>query len=121
MLSTELQRGMTVALLMYLSCAGATAQSDAPRFEVASIRPAAIREPAAGERRGGQGGAGCGAERFVMDGSIVRCSCISLSALIAHAFRMPIIGSDWMSQISPPKFDIVAKIPEGVSNAQVPE
>ena len=35
---------------------------------------------------------------------------------------MQIVGPDWMSaQIDSPKFDIVARIPEGMSNAQVPE
>jgi len=96
-----------------------------PKFEVASVRPSAPMPPGGGgaNGRGGgpAGGGGCGIARLTMDGGRVDYACISLTALIGYAFGVPqsrITGPDWMGD---PKFDIVAKLPQGASESQVPE
>ena len=117
MLHTDFRNVTMAACLIRLSCAAARAQSAAlpsiPAFEVASIRPAVVRERAAGARVGGQMDASCGPERFTMDGSIVRYTCVPLSILIADAFRVRVNAPDWVSGNNSPKFEIIAKIPEG--------
>jgi len=78
-------------------------------FEVASIKPAAqrpINEVVVGVH---------------IDGSQARISYLSLKDYIGTAFRIrgnQIIGPDWLAS---QRFDIVAKIPEGASQADVPE
>ncbi len=137
----EIRKSLATAVLVCLSWAGASAQSvgnretqtksgppqganlsqqTLPQFEVASIRPAASREPVAGERVGGVANF-CGSPRITMDQSIVRYTCVSLRFLVAYAFGMPITEPDWMKDSSSLKFDIVARIPKDATNAQVPE
>jgi uncharacterized protein (TIGR03435 family) len=78
-------------------------------FEVASIRPA-------GERPINQIVVG-----VKIDGSQARISYLSLKDYIGTAYRLrgnQIVGPDWLAS---QRFDIVAKIPEGASQADVPE
>jgi uncharacterized protein (TIGR03435 family) len=94
--------------------------TQAPAFEVASVKTAAMR-PVAGGREGG--GMGC-PQSTKVDAGRVDFECASLVSLIAYAFRISparITGPDWMSSLSAPKFDIVAKLPDGASERQAPE
>jgi len=78
-------------------------------FEVASIKPSTerpINQVVVGVH---------------IDGSQARISYLSLKDYIGTAFRArgnQIIGPDWLAS---QRFDIVAKIPEGASQADVPE
>jgi len=94
-----------------------------PKFEVASVRPAFQRTPAAagaGARDGGSGGGAC-PQSLKMDPGRVDMKCATLTALIGYAFRLSpdrVKGPDWMGSAT---FDIVARIPEGSSQNEVPE
>jgi len=95
-----------------------------PEFEVASMRPAFQRIPSAagaGTREGGGGRGGACRQSLRIDPGRVDIQCITLTALIGHAFRLSpdrVKGPDWMDSAS---FDIAAKIPESASQNQVPE
>ena len=99
------------------------------RFEVASIRPAAMPAPGGDGpgRSGGAGGTNCGAQRITMDESLVHYTCVPVIGLIAFAYGIPqrpglITGPDWMMDTSPgQRFDIEAKLRQGASATQVPE
>jgi uncharacterized protein (TIGR03435 family) len=94
--------------------------TQAPAFEVASVKPSALR-PTSGGRDGS--GMGC-PQSTKVDGSRVDFQCAGLIPLIAYAYRISparINGLDWMSSLSAPKFDIVAKLPDGASERQAPE
>jgi uncharacterized protein (TIGR03435 family) len=95
-----------------------------PQFEVASVRLSVpVLEAGANARQGGGGGPVC-PTRFSMDGGRVDIECLTLAALIGHAFGIlpdRIAGPDWMTAGSTAKFDIAANLPEGASAAQVPE
>jgi uncharacterized protein (TIGR03435 family) len=101
----------------------------APKFDVASVKPAVPSPPAAGGaggRAGGFGGGGGGRcpESFKMDRSRVDIECATLTTLIGYAFRFSpdrVTGPDWMVGPGSPKFDIAAKLPQGASENQVPE
>ena len=95
-----------------------------PAFEVASVRPAVRSPGGAVERTGGGGiGGGCPTSLKVDRGRVdVRCATITM--LIGYAFRISpdrVTGPDWMMGAGSPRFDIVAKIPQGGSERQVPE
>ena len=48
----------------------------------------------------------------------------TLTTLIGYAFRISpdrVKGPDWMAGRQPPRFEIVAKLPEGAAERQVPE
>jgi uncharacterized protein (TIGR03435 family) len=99
------------------------AQPEKPRFEVASVRISTPADATTGvARRTGSPGMGdrvCRQE-FKVDRSRVDIRCLSLAALIGHAFAIfpdRVAGPDWMSST---KFDIAAKMPEGALEAQVP-
>ena len=85
----------------------------APAFEVASIKPAVPPNPAdvmAGKLHVG----------MKTDGARVDIGFLSLADLIRIAYSIKpyqLTGPDWMSG---PRFDIVAKMPEGSSQDQVP-
>ena len=75
----------------------------------------------AGSRTGG--GAGCPLSMKV-DGSRAEYLCANLINLISYAYRMSparISAPEWMSGMSSPRFDIVAKIPEGGAERQARE
>lgn len=94
-----------VGALVLAAAAGAQAP---PAFEVASIKPS-----------GDEGDqVNAGARISVTQ---VRFTRLSLKDLIAAAYRMrtsQVVGPDWIAQ---GRFDIAAKIPDGVSPALVPE
>jgi uncharacterized protein (TIGR03435 family) len=95
-------------------------------FEVASIRPSAPMPPSGGGGNGRSGGpgvvsGGCGIPKLTMDKGRVDYACISLTGLVGYAFGIPqsrISGPDWMMAQT---FDVVAKLPAGASESQVPE
>ena len=85
-----------------------------PAFEVASIRPAPPIDPA----KVAQGKLHVGMN---VDGAQVDIGFYDLKTLIVTAFKVKayqISGPDWLGT---QRFDILAKIPEGVSKDQVPE
>lgn len=107
------------------------AQSQQPgaklQFEVASVRISVpTLAPAGGAGRTGAFGGGgpvCRAG-FSISGDRVDIQCFTLAGLMGHAFRIPpdrIVGADWITAGAATKFDIAAKLPEGTSEAQVPE
>jgi len=99
-----------------LGTASALAQTPAaaPAFEVASIKPAVPPNPAdmmAGKLHIG----------MKVDGARVDIGFMSLGDLIRTAYNIKpyqLTGPDWMSN---QRFDIVAKMPEGSNQDQVPE
>ena len=97
----EIRKNRAISILVCLSCAAASAQSVAnPQFEVASIRPAASREPVAGERVGGIA-TFCGTPRITM-GPIHRPLHVRLpevSGLHTHS-GCPSFEPDWMKESS---------------------
>jgi uncharacterized protein (TIGR03435 family) len=85
------------------------AWSQAPAFEVATIKPAA--QMMDGKVFMGAGG----------DQGRYTCTNYSLKDIVAQAYRMKpfqVSGPSWMER---ERYDITAKIPEGVSRDQVPE
>jgi uncharacterized protein (TIGR03435 family) len=99
---------------------------DRAAFEVASIRPSAAMAPSGGGGNGrsgspGVGSGGCGIPKLTMNGGRVYFACISLTGLVGYAFGIPqglISGPDWMMAQT---FDVVANLPGGASESQVPE
>jgi uncharacterized protein (TIGR03435 family) len=89
----------------------------APAFEVATIRPAPpFADILAQIQTGKQPRIG-----VMMDGARVNIGFQSLSDLIRIAYRVKpyqVQGPDWMAQ---QRFEIMAKIPEGVSPDKLPE
>ena len=88
------------------------------KFEVASVKP--VQTPAGAGRAARRG---C-AEVFKLDRSQVEIECATLTTLIGYAFRISpdrVKGPDWMAGRQPPRFEIVAKLPEGAAERQVPE
>jgi len=91
----------------------ASAQTPAPQFEVASIRPAGsiVAQAASGQFHVG----------MKIDAARVDIGSMSLLDLIRAAYRVQpyqVAGPDWMKT---ERFDILAKMPEGASKDQVPE
>jgi hypothetical protein len=104
-----------VCLALAAAAAFSQAPTASPAFEVASIKPVEITSLAtqvqSGKMRLG----------MQIDGARVDIGFLSLADLIPMAFRVKpyqVSGPDWMRQ---ERFDILAKIPEGVSKDQVPE
>ncbi len=95
-------------LLLLLMASAAFGQT----FDVASVKPAGPPNPAK-MMSGGMG--------MKVDGARVDIGFMSLSELIAVAYRVKayqISGPDWMSA---ERFDIMATLPAGASQDQVPE
>jgi uncharacterized protein (TIGR03435 family) len=104
-----MMRSMTAAALILFLCGAVSGQTPAaPSFEVASIKPT---EPSPdGMMRIGMGG----------DPGRVNYTNVSLREVLQRAYgvkRPQINGPSWLDT---DRFNIVAKIPEGVSNEQVP-
>jgi uncharacterized protein (TIGR03435 family) len=120
-------RSVGIAVLLFTAASGQTT-SNAPKFEVASVRPSVWRPPVAvgGARSGGDGataGGGC-PQRLNIDRGRVRIECADLPMLIAYAFRLSpdrITGPEWMMSVGATRFDIAATILQGASENQVPE
>jgi uncharacterized protein (TIGR03435 family) len=105
-------------LLAALALVGAAlrAQTPAPAFEVASIRPAPPITELAAQIQSGKAHVG-----MSIDGARADFGFVSLADLIAQAYRIKpyqLTGPDWMKQ---QRFDVTAKIPDGASKDQVPE
>ncbi|HWC97998.1 MAG TPA: TIGR03435 family protein [Candidatus Sulfopaludibacter sp.] len=89
----------------------------AQTFEVASVKPAGPLDPAkimSGQMRIGK----------KVDKARVEYSSMSLDALIMDAYKVKsfqVVGPDWMSGMSAPRFDIQAKMPEGATEEQIPQ
>jgi uncharacterized protein (TIGR03435 family) len=93
--------------LVVLGCVGAFAQ--APSFEVASIKPAAPITP--GQIRVG----------IQRDQGRITYSGVTLKILVQNAYRVKpyqISGPNWLDS---DRFEIVAKLPEGAKQDQIPE
>jgi uncharacterized protein (TIGR03435 family) len=107
---------LTILLALFLA-AGWTLGAQSPAFDVASVKTAA--DP-------GMIPMFClvpcsPGERLTVEGARVDIRYMSLSRLILTAYRIKafqLSGPDWMKT---QRFDIVAKIPEGVSKDKVPE
>ncbi len=96
------------AVLIYLLC-GLCFSQTRPEFEVASIKPSP--ETAAELTQAG----------VHIDGAQVRFASLPLQTYIQMAYRLKsyqVAGPDWLSS---QRFDIVAKLPEGSMQSQVPE
>ncbi len=103
---SKLSRAMRVAFALAGMACVASSQSG-PRFEVASIKPAAAGSNIPLGLR--------------MDKAQATFGGISLSALISYAYGVKlahITGPEWLTT---QKFNIAAKLPEGASAARVPE
>ncbi len=90
------------------------ARAAGPEFEVANITPAA--QPTPELFRSGKIHIG-----MTVDGSRVDIGGMPLTTLIQQAFRVKpfqVIAADWMRES---RWDILAKLPEGGSEAQIPE
>jgi len=103
--------------LFALAILAIVGHAQTPAFEVASIKTAADpgRQPILCLAPCVPG------ERFTVDGARVDIRFMSLRRLILLAYRIEpyqLSGPEWMGT---PKFDIVAKIPAGVSKERVPE
>ena len=115
------QRGaMLIALAIGIAMCGsrASAQSQgssaAPEFEVASIKPSGDLGAAFASGKMPHIG-------MKIDNSQVDIGAFTLTQLISAAYKVKafqITGPDWMKTT---RFDIMAKIPDGVSKDQVPE
>ncbi len=117
-----------------LAQARSTSPSPAPapklEFEVASVRPSAPMPPRPnpGNSKGGGGLGGipigvgntCGIPRFSMDRGRVGYTCVSLRTLIGYAFGVPQNRIKGPDTIMDKLFDIVAKLPPGGTEDQVP-
>ena len=113
--------------MMLFSAAILSAQA-LPQFEVASVRPSAPMPIAGGEggRGGGPGvgGNSCGIPRLSMDAGRVNFACIPVSGLIGYAYGArpdQITGPDWLTDPGAQRFEVVAKLPAGATDAQLPE
>jgi len=97
-----------LAGLVLLLTGAVWAQSTGPSFEVASIKPATPQQP--GRIMIRMGG----------DPGRINYSGVSLRDIVRQAYQVKdyqITGPDWMGS---ERFDLVAKIPDGVSRDQVP-
>jgi uncharacterized protein (TIGR03435 family) len=97
----------SIIAMLVLSSSIAFAQSQ-PEFEVASIRPSA--------EEANQVNVG-----LRITGSEIRVAHLTIRDYIGMAYRVKpnqIVGPEWMTQ---QRFDIAAKIPDGVAPARIPE
>ena len=108
-----------LGLCLTLTAAAALAQTAPMTFEVASIKPAAPLDQAkiaAGIQRGEMPKIGPRVE-----GSRAEYTYMALRDLIVMAYKVKpfqITGPDWLNTT---RFDIVAKLPEGATKADVPK
>jgi uncharacterized protein (TIGR03435 family) len=105
--------GMRWRISAVLMLAGA-ALGQTPAFEVASVKPAAPLDRS--QMLSGQMHVG-----MKVDAARVDIGSMSLAELIRVAYRVKayqVSGPDWMAS---ERFDVLAKLPEGASSAQVPE
>ena len=108
------QRSLGIAAALGLAALASAQAPAAPAFEVATIRPAPPFDPmklASGQMRVG----------VITDAGRVEIGSLSLADLIRTAYRIKpyqLSGPDWMRA---QRWDVTAKIPDGVSAGQMPE
>jgi uncharacterized protein (TIGR03435 family) len=111
------QRTFWLSVCLTVAAAGQTPPAPVPAFEVASVKPA--EQP---ERSPVFCLVPCSpGERLTVTGTRVDIRWMSLRKLTFTAYRIKpyqLTGPEWMQS---QRFDIVAKIPNGVSPDQVPE
>ena len=103
---------MWKGILLVLATGAALGQT--PAFEVASVKPAAPLDRS--QMLSGQMHVG-----MKVDAARVDIGSMSVAELIRIAYRVKayqVSGPDWMTS---ERFDVLAKLPEGASSAQVPE
>src|ERR1041384_5429327 len=86
-------------------------------FEVASIKPAEQLDPA--KMRSGQARVG-----VKIDQARVDIGFLSTAELIRMAYKLKsyqLIGPEWLTAFTAQRWDIMATMPPGADNAQVPE
>jgi uncharacterized protein (TIGR03435 family) len=91
------------------------------KFEVASVKVIQTLGSAPAGARYGNGGC---RHTFRVDPGQLEIHCTFLPEVIGYAFGISpghIAGPDWIRGPGAPVFDIVAKIPEGASQKQIPE
>jgi uncharacterized protein (TIGR03435 family) len=104
----------TITAGLALAASTLFAQTQPPAFEVATIKPAQLPAPAqiaAGKMHIGMN----------VDGARVDIGALSLADLIRIAYRVKsyqVSGPEWMAT---QRFDVMGKIPDGVSKDLVPE
>lgn len=99
---------------IFVVTAAAFAQTSPPQFEVATIKPAADLAAQFASGKGLHVG-------MKVDGARVDIGAMSLADLIRIAYKVKqfqVSGPDWMTT---QRWDVLARIPEGVSKDQVPE
>lgn len=107
--------------VVYFAVAGGMALAQAPpaapvAFEVAAIRPAPPATELIQQVQSGKAKLG-----MTVEGNRVDIGFVSLADLVGRAYNVKpyeVQGPDWMAR---QRFDIQAKIPDGVSKDQVPE
>src|SRR5581483_840097 len=109
-----LLNGICVSLLVAGGLGAQTPATPPPTFDVASIKPAPPLDPAkimAGKLHVGMS----------VDAARVDIGNLSLADLVRIAYRVKpyqVSGPDWMSS---ERFDVLAKMPEGVSKDKAPD
>ena len=102
-------------------CALAAA-ADGPRFEVASVKLSAQQPPVADPGVRTNGG-GCPLS-MRMDQARLEIQCATLVTLIGYAYRISpdcVSGPAWLNELGATRFQVAAKIPDGVSVKQIPK
>jgi len=109
--------------LALMAAVAAVMAQDQPKFEVASVKPAVQLGAGGGGGGRGDGGSGC-RQALRMDRGRVNIECATIATLIGYAYRISpdrVTGPNWMVSPGSPSFDIVAKLPQGASESQIPE
>ena len=105
-----------IALLAAVFCAWAVQDSAPPSFEVASVKVAAPPNIPGGGMFRARMARGCG----TTDPALVRCTGATLKTLLVRAYGVKsyqVEGPEW---INTETYDVMAKVPEGVSADKVP-
>jgi hypothetical protein len=105
---TALFAGVAIAGVIALPIRAQSKLPETPRFEVASVRPAAA-------------GAGSASLVFKVDAARVDIRCMRFAELIEDAFGMPGNRIANLASTTGLRFDIAAKLPPGASEDQIPE
>jgi uncharacterized protein (TIGR03435 family) len=106
-------RTILVIGLLWAGGAAFAEQETSPTFEVASVKPAPPLEPGKGMRVGCSGGPGSS------DPGMLHCVNYSMSNLLVYAYSIKsyqLTGPGWMDS---ERYEIVAKVPAGVTKEQV--
>jgi len=110
---------IAVCLVFVAGAVFGQAPAAGPAFEVATIKPAPDLMTLAQQVVAGKAHIG-----MQVDGARVDIGGTSLAELIRAVYKLKpyqLSGPAWMSLMTAQRFDVMAKIPEGVSKDQVPE